>query len=173
MAGSVPSRRPPGGLPHGRSWAEFGKVGERSRRGPPTSVRAVGLRQVDGMALESQCTCGVGGSHETPPTDQRQESAADTELRDVAFGGSRSVRRTTANKSDPRREVDLVSQGYWFESSRRSFSPPAQRPSPSRNRDQSISLRIRGPHQVSPPPRQWGGGCVRVDGLQTVGAEAD
>lgn len=51
----VPSRRPPSGLPHGRPWAELGEVGRRLRRGPPTAVRAVGLQQVDGMAL-----AGVG-----------------------------------------------------------------------------------------------------------------
>ena len=49
--GAVPSRQPPEGLPHGPSWAEPRNVGCGVRRGLPTSVRAVGLRQVDGMAL--------------------------------------------------------------------------------------------------------------------------
>lgn len=50
----VPSRRPPSGLPHGRPRAELGEVGRQLRRGPPTAVRAVGLQQVDGMALASK-----------------------------------------------------------------------------------------------------------------------
>jgi hypothetical protein len=44
----------PGGLPRGPSWAEPREVGCGVRRGLPTSVRAVGLRQVDGMALGTQ-----------------------------------------------------------------------------------------------------------------------
>jgi hypothetical protein len=54
MGGGVPPRRPPGGLPHGRPWAEPRKIGCGVRRRLPTSVRAVGLRQVDGMALGTQ-----------------------------------------------------------------------------------------------------------------------
>ncbi len=45
----------PDNLPEGyhtvRSWAEPRKAGGGVRRGLPTSDRAVGLRQVDGMAL--------------------------------------------------------------------------------------------------------------------------
>jgi hypothetical protein len=44
----------PGGLPHGHPWAERAKRGRRLRQGSPTGGRAVGLRQVDGMALSGQ-----------------------------------------------------------------------------------------------------------------------
>jgi len=58
MGGSVPPRQPPGGLPRGRPRAELGKIGRRWRRGLPTAVRAVGLRQVDGMALRGRVLLG-------------------------------------------------------------------------------------------------------------------
>jgi hypothetical protein len=54
---TVPSRQPPSGLPHGRPWAELIEGERRLRRGPPTAGRAVGLQQVDGMAL-----AGLGGA---------------------------------------------------------------------------------------------------------------
>jgi hypothetical protein len=47
----------PEGLPHSRPWAEPRRVGCGVRRGLPTSVRVVGLRQVDGMTLGTQPTC--------------------------------------------------------------------------------------------------------------------
>lgn len=58
---SVPSHRPPSGLPHGQPWAELNDVGWRLRRGPPTAVRAVGLQQIDGMALSKHRGAVPGG----------------------------------------------------------------------------------------------------------------
>lgn len=49
----MPSRRPPGGLPHGRPRAELPQSSRRLGGGPPADVRVVGLCTVDGMALSS------------------------------------------------------------------------------------------------------------------------
>ena len=46
----VPSRRPPGGLPHGRLWAEHGEAGGGGVEGCPQRPRGR-AGQVDGMAL--------------------------------------------------------------------------------------------------------------------------
>jgi hypothetical protein len=76
--GGVPSRRPPGGLPHGRPRAELDEVGRRMCRGLPAGDRAVGLRQVDGMALGRQgprFTPGIGPKTTTDDRAQRERPA--------------------------------------------------------------------------------------------------
>ena len=64
-----------GGGPDGFSWAEPWEVGCSVRRRLPTSVRAVGLRQVDGIALGTQPACVGWGSWAVPG------------LRTIAVGG--------------------------------------------------------------------------------------
>lgn len=69
--GTVPSRRPPRGLPHGRPWA----AALHGRplvcvEGLPTDDRAVGLRQVDGMALGTQLTCSGRADREAVVCDE-------------------------------------------------------------------------------------------------------
>lgn len=63
---AIPSTSPEG-LPHGRPRAELGDVSRQLRRGPSTSVRAAGLRHVDGMALAGIRSCGeaAGRHHES------------------------------------------------------------------------------------------------------------
>jgi hypothetical protein len=48
----------PEGIPHSDPCAELRDVGRRWRRGLPAGGRAVGLRQVDGMALSSAISAG-------------------------------------------------------------------------------------------------------------------
>jgi hypothetical protein len=100
--GGVPSRRPPGGLPHGRPWAEPRKVGCGVRRGLPTSVRAVGLRQVDGMALGAQPSCVEKRAAVQPhPKPSRMTGA--TGKRDADRDANSGLHGRSAATGEPRR----------------------------------------------------------------------
>jgi hypothetical protein len=97
--GGAPSRRPPGGLPHGHSWAEPGKVGCGDGEGCPQVTARSGCARSTGWHPQAW---GRGSDPRCNPRNQRQKSTTDAPGRHHPGPGSRSVRPTTADEHNRR-----------------------------------------------------------------------